>query len=62
MKEFLEKGMRPGHVITEFAQAQNAGTIVMGTRGMGKIRRTILGSVSDFVIHHAHCAVVVCRE
>ena len=39
--EFLEKGMRPGHVITEFAQAQNAGTIVLGTRGMGKIRRTI---------------------
>lgn len=35
--------------------------IVTGTRGMGKVRRTILGSVSDYLVHHAHCPVVVCR-
>ena len=36
--------------------------IVTGTRGMGKVRRTILGSVSDYLVHHAHCPVVVCRR
>ncbi len=34
----------------------------MGTRGMGTIRRTLLGSVSDYVVHHAHCPVTVCRQ
>jgi len=37
-------------------------TIVVGTRGLGSVRRTILGSVSDYVVHHAHCPVIVCRE
>ena len=30
--------------------------------GMGTMRRTILGSVSDYVVHHAHCPVTVCRH
>lgn len=32
----------------------------MGSRGLGTIRRTILGSVSDYVVHHANVPVVVC--
>ena len=36
--------------------------LISGTRGMGTIRRTILGSVSDHVVHHAHCPVLVCRQ
>jgi hypothetical protein len=36
--------------------------IVIGTRGLGKIRRTFLGSVSDFVVHHADMPVLVCRQ
>ena len=43
------------------AEEENAAMIVTGTRGMGKVRRTILGSVSDFLVHHAPCPVVVCR-
>jgi len=33
----------------------------MGRRGQGKLRRTVLGSVSDFVIHHIHCPIIVSR-
>ena len=58
----IEGGMKPGHVITDIATEENAVLIVLGTRGMGTIRRTIMGSVSDYVVHHAHCPVVVCRQ
>ena len=52
----------PGHFIVDSANKEKAGLIVMGTRGMGKIRRTIMGSVSDYVVHHAHCPVMVCKD
>lgn len=49
----------PGHVIVSSADNLNASMIVMGTRGMGLLRRTILGSVSDYVIHHTKVPVTV---
>lgn len=52
---------KPGEVICRIAEEENAAMIVTGTRGMGKVRRTILGSVSDFLVNHAVCPVVVCR-
>jgi len=36
--------------------------IITGTRGMGKVKRTILGSVSDYLVNHAICPVKVCRD
>ena len=62
VKEVLEKGFKPGQVITEAARQQKVYMVVMGTRGLGTIRRTILGSVSDYVLHHAHCPVLICRK
>ena len=57
-----EPGNKPGEVIVRVAEEEKATMIVMGTRGLGKVRRTIMGSVSDYVVHHAHCPVVVCRQ
>ncbi|KAJ8301225.1 hypothetical protein KUTeg_020212 [Tegillarca granosa] len=55
-------GGAPGEVIIQVAKEENASLIVTGTRGMGKIRRTFLGSVSDYIIHHAHVPVLVTRH
>jgi nucleotide-binding universal stress UspA family protein len=52
---------KPGEVIVDVAEHENATLIVMGTRGLGKVRRTILGSVSDYVVQHANTPVTVCR-
>ena len=52
---------KPGEVICRIAEEEQAVMIVTGTRGMGKVRRTILGSVSDYLVNHAHCPVTVCR-
>ena len=41
------------------AKKEGAVLIVCGSRGMGTVRRTILGSTSDYIIHHAHVPVLV---
>ena len=55
-------GSKPGEVICGVAEREAVTMIVVATRGLGVIRRTILGSVSDYVVHHAHCPVIVYRE
>ena len=52
----------PGHGIIKRADEHKVDMIVMGTRGMGALRRTILGSVSDYVVHHAKIPVVICHH
>ena len=41
--------------------AQNAELLVVGSRGRGRVRELLLGSVSSYVTHHAPCPVVVVR-
>ena len=53
---------RPGEVICQIAEEVLAVMIITGTRGMGKVKRTILGSVSDYLVNHAICPVMVCRD
>ena len=40
----------------------DAGLLVVGSRGMGALRRTLLGSVSDQVVRHAPATLVVRRR
>src|SRR5215216_80692 len=51
----------PDAEIVDLAEELGAGLIVMGSRGLGGLRRTLLGSVSDSVVRHAHCPVLVTR-
>ena len=56
--------LRMGEVdleIVALAKEVGAGLIVMGCRGHRGIRRAIEGSVSDGVIRHARCPVLVVR-
>lgn len=48
-----------GHTICDIAKANKAKLLVIGQRGLGAIRRTFLGSVSDYVIHHTHVPVLL---
>ena len=52
----------PDVEIVQLAEKIGAGLIVMGSRGRGRIRRALMGSVSDSVVRHAHCPVLVVRE
>lgn len=53
---------RPGEVIVDTLEKEDFDMVVLGTRGMSKVRRFAMGSVSDFVMHHAPCPVLVCRH
>jgi nucleotide-binding universal stress UspA family protein len=47
--------------IIDLAEEIGAGMIVMGSRGRGRLRRFLLGSVSGSVVRHALCSVLVVR-
>jgi len=53
---------RANEFIVELAKKEKCSMIVIGSRGMGLVRRNLLGSVSEYVLHHAHCPVVVCAR
>jgi nucleotide-binding universal stress UspA family protein len=52
---------QPAEEIVVLAEEIGAGLIVMGSRGLGAVRRALIGSVSDSVVRHAHCPVLVVR-
>ena len=57
----LEAG-QPDKEIVRLSEELSVGTIVLGSRGLGGVRRSLMGSVSESVIRHAHCPVFVVRE
>jgi nucleotide-binding universal stress UspA family protein len=57
----LRRG-KADHEIVTLAEKLGAGLIVMGGRGRGGIRRALMGSVSESVVRHAHCPVLVVRQ
>ena len=49
----------PGQGIVAAAEAEGADLIVVGTRGLDRAGRFLLGSVSDYVVYHSVCPVLV---
>src|SRR5215204_4140195 len=57
--------LRVGEVakeVVDLAEELEVDLIVVGTRGRSVIGRVLMGSVSDSVVHHARCPVVVARS
>ena len=59
-KSHLRLG-RAAEEVVGLAEEIGAGLIVLGSRGLGPLRRLAMGSVSDAVVRHAHCPVMVVR-
>lgn len=51
----------PREVICHVAKEIAPSLLIVGSRGLGNLERLMLGSVSDYVVHHAPCPVLVVR-
>jgi nucleotide-binding universal stress UspA family protein len=50
-----------GDAIVAAADSEGADLIVIGSHGRSGVSRFFIGSVSDYVVRHAHCPVMVVR-
>jgi nucleotide-binding universal stress UspA family protein len=57
----LEMGT-PAEVILTAAEAEKADLVVMGARGIGRIKEQIFGSVSHRVMTHAACSTLLVKQ
>jgi len=60
----VETLLKEGHTVEEIIKVAMGGNfelIVMGARGISHIREMLLGSVSDGVMHHVACPVLVVK-
>ena len=51
----------PGEVIVDTCMEGDYDLIIMGSRGFGTFRQMVMGSVSQSVLHHATCSVLIAR-
>lgn len=50
-----------GSTIIDYCGKEKYDVVVMGSRGMGRFKELVLGSVSDKVVHHSSCPVMIIR-
>lgn len=60
--EYTQLTGNPGRNICELAATWEADLILVGSRGLRGLKEMFLGSVSNYVTHHAPCSVLIVRE
>ncbi|MBM7853864.1 nucleotide-binding universal stress UspA family protein [Desulfohalotomaculum tongense] len=60
VKTVVNKGEEEvGKIISYYANNGPYDQVIMGRRGLNRLQDILLGSVSEYVIHHAKCPVTV---
>lgn len=57
--EFTQIIGHPSSTICEFARSCRADLIAIGRRGHSGLKEMLLGSVSNYVVHHAPCSILL---
>lgn len=57
--EFSQIMGHPSSTICDFAQSCHADLLVIGRRGYSGLKEMFLGSVSNYVVHHAPCSILL---
>lgn len=56
--EFTQTTGHPGRIICALAKNWDADLIIVGRRGRSGFNELLLGSISNYVLHHAPCEVL----
>ncbi|MGP4077463.1 universal stress protein [Halobacillus sp. K22] len=51
----------PGEDVCAYAEKEGINMIIVGSRGLGNVKRMFLGSVSNNIVQHATCPVLVMK-
>ncbi|MEL6912525.1 MAG: universal stress protein [Cyanobacteria bacterium J06643_13] len=60
--EYIQDFGNPGQTICDRAKSWSADLIIIGSRGLTGVKEMFLGSVSNYVTHHAPCSVLILRS
>ncbi|MEO1402128.1 MAG: universal stress protein [Cyanobacteria bacterium J06635_1] len=60
--EFTQVAGSPGRAICNLAKSWEADLVMVGSHGRTGLSEALLGSVSNYVMHHAPCSVLVVHE
>jgi nucleotide-binding universal stress UspA family protein len=60
--EYTQLTGNPGPTICQLAKNWSADLILVGSRGLKGLKEMFLGSVSNYVTHHAPCSVLIIRK
>ena len=60
--EFIQLTGNPGRAICKLAFTRSVDLVVVGSRGLKGLKEMFLGSVSNYVTHHAPCSVLIIRN
>lgn len=61
VKTILSEGYA-GKIITDIAERENCNLIVIGSHSLSEVKTFLLGSISNYVIHHAKCPVLLINK
>lgn len=56
--EFTQAFGDPGHAICSLARTWGANLVIIGRRGYKGLGELVMGSISNYVFHHAPCSVL----
>jgi len=59
--QVLTSGHDNKQAVVEYASEKEVDIVIVGSRGLGKLKSFLIGSFSDYVVHHAACSVLVVR-
>src|ERR687894_2490093 len=56
------RGGRTSDEVIKLSEELGVGLLLVGSRGLGTVRRILMGSHSEEIVHHAHVPVLVVRR